>query len=90
MRREADGRLDLVKFFFRTARQSSRNRRRPLPPAKKNKPWTAQLGSLQLIAAALRFEDRTLPNGGADGRQSSGFNPVRYRLERCNTAEAGI
>ncbi|WP_090459102.1 DUF748 domain-containing protein [Nitrosospira sp. Nsp1] len=66
VRREADGRLDLVKFFSAPP-DKAEPKPEPKPEAtpattKKNKPWTAQLGSLQLIAAALRFEDRTLPN----------------------------
>lgn len=56
MRREADGRLDLVKLFA------------PLPgkpaaapvKAEPGKPWMVRLGSLKLALAALRFEDRTL------------------------------
>lgn len=60
MRRETDGRLDLVKLFApppgKTAPDSVAS------PAKEetSKPWTARLGSLNLVAAALRFEDRTL------------------------------
>lgn len=60
MRRETDGRLDLVKLFApppgKTAPDSATT------PAKEEagKPWGARLGSFKLVAAALRFEDRTL------------------------------
>ncbi|MEO5655120.1 MAG: DUF748 domain-containing protein, partial [Nitrosospira sp.] len=62
MRREADGRIDLVKFFSAPPGKPEPKPEATAAATKKNKPWTAQLGSLQLIAAALRFEDRTLPN----------------------------
>ena len=62
VRREADGRLDLVKFFSAPPGKAEPKPEATPATTKKNKPWTAQLGSLQLIAAALRFEDRTLPN----------------------------
>ncbi|WP_213538485.1 DUF748 domain-containing protein [Nitrosospira sp. NRS527] len=62
MRREADGRLDLVKFFSAPSGKAEPKPEATPATTKKSKPWTAQLGSLQLIAAALRFEDRTLPN----------------------------
>ncbi|MEO7558697.1 MAG: DUF748 domain-containing protein [Nitrosospira sp.] len=60
MRRETDGRLDLVKFFSLPPGKAA-----PIPvatPAKAEagKPWTARLGTLKLVAAALRFEDSTL------------------------------
>jgi uncharacterized protein involved in outer membrane biogenesis len=62
VRREADGRLDLVKFFSALPGKAEPEPEATPAATKKNKPWTAQLGSLQLIAAALRFEDLTLPN----------------------------
>jgi hypothetical protein len=62
MRREADGRLDLVKFFSAPPGKAQSEPEATAAAEKKNKPWTTQLGRLQLIAAALRFEDRTLPN----------------------------
>lgn len=61
MRREADGRLDLVKFFAPAPGKVV-----PAPvatPAKAEadtKPWAVRLGALKLVAAALRFEDSTL------------------------------
>jgi hypothetical protein len=65
MRREADGRLDLVKLFA-----SSPSKSAPIPAtrpatsakAEGGKPWAARLGSLKLVAAVLRFEDSTLTN----------------------------
>ncbi|SOD40361.1 DUF748 domain-containing protein [Nitrosovibrio sp. Nv4] len=59
-RREADGRLDLVKLVAQAPGTESV----PESPAKAEtgKPWAAQLGSLKLTAAALRFEDDTLIN----------------------------
>jgi hypothetical protein len=62
VRREADGRLDLVKFFSALPGKAEPEPEATPAATKKNKPWTTRLGSLQLIAAALRFEDRTLPN----------------------------
>ena len=58
MRREADGRLDLVKLFASPPSKSV-----PVTtPAKAEagKPWAARLGSFKLVAATLRFEDSTL------------------------------
>jgi hypothetical protein len=63
MRREADGRLDLVKFFAPAPGKTS-----PAPAATAtpveakvgSKPWATRLGTLKLVAAALRFEDATL------------------------------
>jgi uncharacterized protein involved in outer membrane biogenesis len=62
VRREADGRLDLVKFFSALPGKAEPEPEATPAATKKNKPWTTRLGRLQLIAAALRFEDRTLPN----------------------------
>ncbi len=65
MRREADGRLDLVKLF---ASSPSKTALIPVTPpaptvkAEASKSWTARLGSFKLVAAALRFEDSTLTN----------------------------
>ena len=69
-RRESDGRLDLAKLFSATheeeplakgaANRTERTERTEQSGA--SKPWTAKLGSLNIIAAALRFEDATLPN----------------------------
>jgi uncharacterized protein involved in outer membrane biogenesis len=61
-RREADGRLDLIKFFSAPSGKAEPKPEAAPAATKKDKPWTIQLGSLQLIAAALHFEDRTLPN----------------------------
>lgn len=61
VRREADSRLDLVKFFAPTPEKIV-----PVPAATPieakaaSKPWVARLGTLKLVAAALRFEDSTL------------------------------
>lgn len=57
MRRETDGRLDLIQLFTPPSGVEMP------PPAIKteiSKPWTAKVGSLKLVSAALRFEDRTL------------------------------
>ena len=58
LRREADGRLDLAKFFAPASGKTEPE----APPAKAEpgKPWTARLGTLKLVAAALRFDDATL------------------------------
>ena len=56
MRRETDGRLDLIQLFAPSSGVET-------PPTNKtevSKPWTAKVGSLKLVSAALRFEDRTL------------------------------
>lgn len=63
VRREADGRLDLVKFFAPAPEKIV-----PVPAATPveakaaSKPWVARFGTLKLVAAALRFEDSTLTN----------------------------
>ncbi len=62
VRRDADGRLDLVKLFSAPPDKADTKLEAAPSTTKKHKPWTAQLGSVQLIAAALRFEDHTLPN----------------------------
>ena len=59
LRRETDGRLDLAKLFS-PAEGKAEQAQQEAPP-KQEKGWTAQLGSLELTGAALRFEDRTLP-----------------------------
>ncbi|ARO86823.1 DUF748 domain-containing protein [Nitrosospira lacus] len=58
MRREADGRLDLVKFFALPSDKAVVAT--PVEAAAGSRPWTARLGTLKLVAAALRFEDSTL------------------------------
>lgn len=58
MRREADGRLDLVKFFAPPPDKAVVAT--PVEAAAGSRPWTARLGTLKLVAAALRFEDSTL------------------------------
>jgi hypothetical protein len=55
MRRETDGRLDLVKLFARAPEPAVSTVK-----AEAGKPWGARLGSLKLVASALRFEDSTL------------------------------
>jgi len=59
MRRETDGRMDLVKLF---APSPTKTTVEPVAAAQAEagKPWTARLGTLKLAAAALRFEDVTL------------------------------
>lgn len=62
MHRETDGRLDLAKLF---ASVPATDATAPEPPRVKEEadmPWTAQLGSLKLTQAVLRFEDRSLPD----------------------------
>jgi hypothetical protein len=60
IRRENDGRLDIVKMLSRPSEAK--------PPeaapakAEAGKPWTIRLGSFILKSAALRFEDVTLAN----------------------------
>ena len=64
-RRESDGRLDLAKLFSAARKEGSLPPKRRQPKLEKteaSKPWTAKLGSLNIVAAALRFEDATLPN----------------------------
>lgn len=56
--RETDGRLNLIQLFVPPSGTEM-----PTPPATKakvSKPWTVKAGSLKLVSAALRFEDRTL------------------------------
>ena len=63
-RRESDGRLDLAKLFSTPPKEA------PAPEALAtdtektgaSKPWATKLGSLNIVAASLRFEDDTLPN----------------------------
>ena len=61
MRRESDGRLDLVKLFSR-APEAHPSTESASVKAEASKPWTARLGSFNLKSAALRFEDVTLTN----------------------------
>lgn len=65
LRRDKDGRLDLVKLFTPTGRVEKASQ----PPApstvkteEQGKPWGVKLGSFKLADAALRFEDATLPD----------------------------
>lgn len=55
MRRETDGRLDLVRLFTRISEPTASTVK-----AEAGKPWGTRLGSLKLVASALRFEDSTL------------------------------
>ncbi|SEP41154.1 DUF748 domain-containing protein [Nitrosovibrio sp. Nv6] len=59
-RRQADGRLDLLKLV--TPAPGTASMPEASAKAETSKPWTAQLGSLKLTGAALRFEDSTLTN----------------------------
>lgn len=60
MRRETDGRIDLVKLFAPSPAKTPAEPEAAPAKAKAGKPWTARLGTLKLAAAALRFEDATL------------------------------
>jgi hypothetical protein len=60
MRRETDGSLDLVKLFAPSPGKAAPVTAASPADAETDKPWAARLGSLKLVAAALRFEDRTL------------------------------
>ena len=55
MRRETDGRLDLERLFTRVSEPTATTVK-----AEAGKPWGTRLGTLKLVASALRFEDSTL------------------------------
>ncbi|KIO48816.1 DUF748 domain-containing protein [Nitrosospira sp. NpAV] len=59
MRRETDGRLDLAKLFA-PAPGKAIPVATPVEVEAPGKPWAARLGTLKLVASALRFEDSTL------------------------------
>ena len=70
-RRESDGRLDLAKLF-----SAARKEGEPAPEAaatqtektEASKPWTAKLGSLNIVAACPSFRGRHIAERGAHGR----------------------
>lgn len=96
MRREKDGRLDLVKLFSRSAGAKPASEAKPGPDAvsakaEAGKPWTVRLGSFNLKSAALRFEDVTLTDVApmivqpldltVDNIDFSGTTPLKLALK---------
>ncbi|SEK96684.1 DUF748 domain-containing protein [Nitrosovibrio tenuis] len=61
VRRESDGRLDLVKLFSQVPNPKQAPETAPAK-TQATKPWAVRLGSFKLTGAALRFEDVSLAN----------------------------
>ena len=92
MRREADGRLDLVKLFSSPPGKTAPipvTTPWPLPKRRQLSHGRLGLAACKLVAAALRFEDSTLTNVAPMVVDPLDLTCQRYRLQRCGAAEAG-